>query len=205
MALAAKLERRLLHGDRQPAESGYTLADGGSSDRTGTRQDQEALVAPVQLWPMKIGVVSDTHGLLRPEVIPALVGVEHILHLGDVGDPEILKSLETVAPVTAIRGNVDRSGPCSRLPATEVVLLEGRYIYMLHDVHTLHLDPAAAKFAAVLYGHSHQPGLRRHKGVLYFNPGSCGPRRFELPVTIGTMTIEKDADPIAEIVHLDCA
>lgn len=154
---------------------------------------------------MKIGVVSDTHGLLRPEVIPALTGVEHILHLGDVGDPEILTSLKAVAPVTAIRGNVDRSGPCSRLPATEVVMLEGRYIYMLHDVHTLNLDPAAAKFAAVLYGHSHQPGIRRHKGVLYFNPGSCGPRRFELPVTIGMMTIEKDADPVAEIVHLECA
>ena len=83
-----------------------------------------------------------------------------------------------------------------------MLLLEGRYIYMLHDVHALHLDPAAAKFAAVLYGHSHQPGIRRHKGVLYFNPGSCGPRRFELPVTIGMMTIEKDADPVAEIVHL---
>jgi len=154
---------------------------------------------------MKIGVVSDTHGLLRPEVIPALAGVEHILHLGDVGDPEILKSLEEVAPVTAIRGNVDRSGPSSRLPATEVVLLEGQYIYMLHDVHTLHLDPATAKFAAVLYGHSHKPSIRRHKGVLYFNPGSCGPRRFELPVTIGMMAIVKDADPVAEIVHLDCA
>ncbi len=154
---------------------------------------------------MKIGVVSDTHGLLRPEVIPALAGVERILHLGDVGDPDILKSLEKLAPVTAIRGNVDRSGPCSRLPETEVLLLEGRYIYMLHDVHALHLDPAAAKFAAVLYGHSHQPGIRRHKGVLYFNPGSCGPRRFELPVTFGMMTIEKEADVVAEIVHLSAS
>jgi hypothetical protein len=151
---------------------------------------------------MKIGVVSDTHGLLRPEVIPALAGVEHILHLGDVGDPAILESLAKVAPVTAIRGNVDRSGACSRLPETEVVLFEGRYIYMLHDVHTLHLDPAAAKFSAVLYGHSHQPGIRRHKGVLYFNPGSCGPRRFELPVTIGMLTLEGAADPEAQIVYL---
>jgi hypothetical protein len=151
---------------------------------------------------MKIGVVSDTHGLLRPEVLPALAGVEHILHLGDVGDPAILKTLEKLAPVTAIRGNVDRSGACSRLPETEVVLFEGRYIYMLHDVHTLHLDPAAAKFAAVLYGHSHQPVIRRHKGVIYFNPGSCGPRRFELPVTIGLMTLEADQEPVAQIVHL---
>ncbi|HEY2471818.1 MAG TPA: metallophosphoesterase family protein [Terracidiphilus sp.] len=151
---------------------------------------------------MKIGVVSDTHGQLRPQVIPQLTGVEHILHLGDVGDPEILKSLEGVAPVTAIRGNIDRTGPCSRLPETEVLLLEGHYIYMLHDLHTLHLDPVAAKFSAVLFGHSHQPGIRRHKGVLYFNPGSCGPRRFELPVTIGLMTLESGAEPQAQIVHL---
>lgn len=151
---------------------------------------------------MKVGVVSDTHGLLRPEVIPALAGVERILHLGDVGDPAILKSLEKVAPVTAIRGNVDRSGPCSRLPETDVLLLEGHYIYMLHDVHAPHLDPAASKFGAVLYGHSHQPGIRRHKGVLYFNPGSCGPRRFELPVTIGILTITEDAELSPEIIHL---
>jgi len=151
---------------------------------------------------MKIGVISDTHGLLRPEVMPALAGVERVLHLGDVGDAAILKKLEELAPVTAIRGNVDRSGPCSKLPETEVVLLEGHYIYMLHDVHSIRLDPSAAKFAAVLYGHSHQPGIRRHKGVLYFNPGSCGPRRFDLPVTIGLMTIAKGSDPAAEIVHL---
>jgi hypothetical protein len=151
---------------------------------------------------MKIGVVSDTHGLLRPEVIPALNGVERILHLGDVGDPAILKFLEKVAPVTAIRGNVDRSGPCSRLPETEVLLLEGHYIYMLHDLHALHLDPVAARFSVVLFGHSHQPGIRKHKGVLYFNPGSCGPRRFELPITIGLMTLESNADPHAQIVHL---
>lgn len=152
---------------------------------------------------MKIGVISDTHGLLRPEVLPSLDGVERILHLGDVGDPAILKTLEKLAPVTAIRGNVDRSGACAKLPETEVLLLEGHYIYMLHDVHALHLDPAAAKFKVVLYGHSHQPGIRRHKGVLYFNPGSCGPRRFELPVTIGLMTLEKGSDPVAQIVHLN--
>jgi hypothetical protein len=152
---------------------------------------------------MKVGVVSDTHGLLRPEVPPALAGVERILHLGDVGDPAILKSLEKLAPVTAIRGNVDRDGPCSRLPETEVLLFEGHYIYMLHDVQTLHLDPAAAKFAAVLYGHSHKPHIAHRKGVLYFNPGSCGPRRFELPVTIGMLTLKKDYHPTAEIVPLD--
>lgn len=154
---------------------------------------------------MKLGIVSDTHGLLRPEVIPEFNGVEHILHLGDVGDLDVLKSLERVAPVTAIRGNIDRSGPCSRLPETEVLLLEGHYLYMLHDLHTLHLDPVAAKFSAVLFGHSHQPGIRRHKGVLYFNPGSCGPRRFELPITVGLMTLESNSEPQAQIVHLPIA
>lgn len=154
---------------------------------------------------MKVGVVSDTHGLLRPEVISALNGVEHILHIGDVGDAAILKALKKVAPVTAIRGNVDRTGPCSKLPETEVVLLEGQYLYMLHDVHTLHLDPAAARFAAVLHGHSHQPSIRRHKGVLYLNPGSCGPRRFSLPTTIGLLDLAKDSEPQAHIVHLEIA
>ncbi len=151
---------------------------------------------------MKLGVISDTHGLLRPEVAPALAGVERILHLGDVGNSAILKTLEKIAPVTAVRGNVDRTGACSRLPETDVLLLEGQYIYMLHDVSTIHLDPGAAKFVAVLYGHSHVPSIKRHKGVLYFNPGSCGPRRFELPVTIGFLTIENDTAPEAQIFDL---
>lgn len=139
---------------------------------------------------MKIGVISDTHGLLRPEVAPALDGVGRILHLGDVGDAAILKTLKKIAPVTAIRGNVDREGPCSRLPETEVLLLEDRYIYMLHDLNALHLDPAAAKFAAVLSGHTHKARIEWRKGVLHFNPGSCGPRRFDLPVTIGIVEID---------------
>jgi putative phosphoesterase len=151
---------------------------------------------------MKIGVVSDTHGLLRPEVAPALAGVEQILHLGDVGDPSILKALGKIAPVHAVRGNVDRNGVCGRLPETDVLLLEGQYIYMLHDIGTLHLNPAAAKFAAVLYGHSHNPSIERRRGVLYFNPGSCGPRRFELPVTLGLLTLEAGSAPEAEVIHL---
>src|SRR6201999_3876074 len=106
---------------------------------------------------MRIGVISDTHGLLRPEVAPALAGVDHILHLGDVGKISILRELETIAPVTAIRGNIDREGPCGELPETEVVLFEDRFLYLLHDLKTLHLDPAAAKFAAVLFGHTHAP------------------------------------------------
>ena len=153
---------------------------------------------------MKLGIVSDTHGLLRPEVLPALKGVDRILHLGDVGKPSILQALETIAPVTAVRGNVDREGPCGKLPETEVALVEGLYIYMLHDLKTLHLDPAAAKFAAVLHGHTHVPNYITKKGVLYFNPGSCGPRRFELPVTVGLLEVtSKDLRP--QIIYLDLA
>jgi putative phosphoesterase len=151
---------------------------------------------------MKIGVISDTHGLLRPEVIPALSGVDRILHLGDVGKVSILEELRKIAPVTAVRGNIDHTAPCSELPETEVVLIAGRYVYMLHDLSTLHLDPAAAKFAAVLYGHSHVPNFTHKKGVLYFNPGSCGPRRFELPVTIGLLTVGEDDELAAEIIPL---
>ena len=151
---------------------------------------------------MKIGVISDTHGLLRAEVPPLLAGVESILHLGDVGDAKILKSLKEIAPVTAVRGNIDREGPCARLPETEVLLIEGGYIYLLHDIGTLHLDPAAAKFAAVLYGHSHKAEIRRHKGVLYFNPGSCGPRRFNLKVTMGYLHIGPDGSIEPEILNI---
>ena len=152
---------------------------------------------------MKIGIISDTHGLLRPEVAPVLAGVERILHLGDVGRPTILDELEKIAPVTAIRGNIDREGACGKLPETDVVLIEGRYIYMLHDLKMLHLDPAAGKFAAVLYGHTHAPNYHTKKGVLYFNPGSCGPRRFELPVTVGLLTVNAEGELKPEIVTLN--
>lgn len=159
---------------------------------------------------MRLGILSDTHGLLRPEVLPALRGVDRILHLGDVGKPSILADLATIAPVTAIRGNVDTQGPCAKLPETEVVLIENPpgpalYIYMLHDLKTLHLDPAAAKFGAVLHGHTHIPNFVTKKGVLYFNPGSCGPRRFELPVTIGILTIESNGSLMPKIVDLRIA
>ena len=150
---------------------------------------------------MRIGV-SDTHGLLRPEVAPALAGVERILHLGDVGKISILHELEKIAPVTAIRGNIDSEGPCSELPETDVVLAGGRYVYMLHDLNTLHLDPVAGRFAAVLFGHTHMPNFYKRKGVLYFNPGSCGPRRFDLPITVGLLTIGDDGEFEAKIVPL---
>ena len=140
-----------------------------------------------------IGVISDTHGLLRPEAIEALRGVDHILHAGDVGDPLILNSLRELAPVTAISGNIDAQGPCSYLPATELVTLHGRSFYMLHDRYALDLDPVAAGFAAVISGHSHRPLIEWRRGVLYLNPGSAGPRRFSLPISLGLVTISANA------------
>jgi uncharacterized protein len=138
---------------------------------------------------VQLGVISDTHGLLRPEAIAALADAEHILHAGDIGDPGILDRLRTIAPVTAIRGNVDVGGACAQLPETELVEMGGQAIYMLHDRETLDLDPAAAGIAVVVSGHTHRPAIQRHKGVLYFNPGSAGPRRFSLPVTVGWLIV----------------
>jgi putative phosphoesterase len=151
---------------------------------------------------INIGVVSDTHSLLRPEVLPLLTGSDHILHLGDVGDPEILGILATIAPVTAIRGNIDTHGPCAKLPETEVASLAGQHFYMLHDLNQLDLDPTAAGFAAVLSGHSHKPSIEWKKGVLYLNPGSCGPRRFNLPVTCAQIKVREDGRLEAEILQI---
>jgi uncharacterized protein len=139
---------------------------------------------------MLIGVISDTHGLLRPEAVAALRGVEHILHAGDVGDIEILDALREVAPVTAIRGNVDVAGACAELPATDVVELGGQLFYLVHSVHDLDINPKAAGVAMVVSGHSHKAKVEVRNGVVYFNPGSAGPRRFSLPVTVGFVTVE---------------
>jgi uncharacterized protein len=151
---------------------------------------------------MRIGVISDTHGLMRPEALRALQGAEHILHAGDVGDPAILDALRAIAPATAIRGNIDEDGPCGHLPPTELVELSGRSIYMLHDVKKLDLNPEAAGIAAVISGHSHKPLVEWRRGVLFLNPGSAGPRRFELPVTLAWLKIDANAVS-AQIVHLD--
>jgi len=150
---------------------------------------------------MIIGVISDTHGLLRQEAFAALRGVNHILHAGDVGDPEILDALARIAPVTAVRGNVDTQPWAQALPETEVVEFAGITIYILHDLGRLDLKPEAAGFAAVVYGHSHQPKIEEKNGVLYFNPGSAGPRRFRLPVSVGKLVIERGSVR-AEIVRL---
>ncbi|HEX4038624.1 MAG TPA: metallophosphoesterase family protein [Acidobacteriaceae bacterium] len=150
---------------------------------------------------MRIGVLSDTHGLLRPEALTALAGVVHILHAGDVGDATIPDRLRHIAPVTAIRGNIDSHGPCAQLPATEMVNVGGTNFYLLHDLHQLDLDPGAAGIDVVVSGHSHQPGIERRRGVLYLNPGSAGPRRFALPISVAVVTLG-DSPPVAEIVQL---
>jgi uncharacterized protein len=137
-----------------------------------------------------IGVISDTHGLLRPEAIEALRGSEHIIHAGDVGSPEILEKLSRLAPVIAVRGNIDKAAWSRRLPETQVLESGGVSIFVLHDLAQLDLKPKAAGFSVVVSGHSHVPKHQTRDGVLYFNPGSAGPRRFKLPVSLGRLVLE---------------
>lgn len=136
-----------------------------------------------------IGVVSDTHGLLRATVVDKLCGVERIIHAGDVGNPDILDELENIAPVVAVRGNVDRGAWAQTLPKTEVVTVGSRSLYVLHDLIQLDLDPVAAGFSVVISGHTHKPLAEERRGVLYLNPGSIGPRRFILPVMFAKLHI----------------
>ncbi|HKA13938.1 MAG TPA: metallophosphoesterase family protein [Myxococcota bacterium] len=137
----------------------------------------------------RIGVISDTHGLLRPEAVRALRGSNLILHAGDVGKPEVLESLRGIAPVVAIRGNNDKGHWADALPETEVVEVDAVRLYLIHDAAELDFDPAVAEFAAVISGHSHRPSGSIRKGVLYLNPGSAGPRRFTLPVSLARLTV----------------
>jgi putative phosphoesterase len=148
-----------------------------------------------------IGVISDTHGLLRPEALAALLGSAYIIHAGDIGDPDILKKLVEIAPVTAIRGNVDRDAWANKIPLTNVLEVGGVSIYVLHSLQDLDLKPEAAGFDAVISGHTHMPKQETKNGVLYFNPGSAGTRRFRLPVTIGRLKI-KNGKVSGEIVEL---
>ncbi|MGH8058365.1 MAG: metallophosphoesterase family protein [Candidatus Entotheonellia bacterium] len=148
-----------------------------------------------------IGVISDTHGLLRPEAVQALQGVDLLIHAGDIGRPEVLEGLRSIAPVIAIRGNND-TGPWARsLAATEVVEAGQAVIYVLHNVKELDLDPAAAGFSAVISGHSHQPSVAKRGDVLFVNPGSAGPRRFKLPVSVARLQVQ-GASLTAEVVPL---
>jgi putative phosphoesterase len=148
-----------------------------------------------------IGVISDTHGLLRPEAIEALRGSDHIIHAGDVGAPEILDKLASIARVTAVRGNVDKGAWSRKLPESDVLEIGGISIYVLHDLAQLDLKPKAAGFAVVVSGHSHIPKQETRDGVLYFNPGSAGPRRFKLPLSVGKLVVE-DGVVRGELVKL---
>ena len=150
---------------------------------------------------MLIGVISDTHGLLRPEALAALQGAQHIIHGGDIGAPEVLAALAEIAPLTAVRGNNDKGAWAARIPGTAVFEAEGVSIYVLHDVAELDLDPAAAGFGVVIAGHSHKPSQDQRNGVLFFNPGSAGPRRFRLPICVGRLHVE-NGTARAELVTL---
>lgn len=136
---------------------------------------------------MRIGIISDTHGLVRPEVPALLAGSDHILHAGDIGCAEVLETLGRIAPVTAIRGNIDTADWAAAYPETDAFALDGRFFYLLHDLKQIDIDPSAAQFDVVVCGHSHQPMARRSDGVLYLNPGSAGPRRFKLPISLATL------------------
>jgi uncharacterized protein len=150
---------------------------------------------------MRIGVISDTHGLLRPEAEAGLAGADHIIHAGDIGAPEIVPRLAQIAPTTAIRGNVDRAAWAEAFPGTATVELGGRRIFVLHDRAELAFDPAASGYSVVISGHSHRPMVETIGGVLYLNPGSAGRRRFSLPVTIAVLDV-RDGTVEARIQRL---
>ena len=137
----------------------------------------------------RIGVISDTHGLIRPQAVQALQGMDLLIHAGDIGKPEVLEALRAVAPVVAVRGNNDTEPWAKELPETEVVEVGHVCIYVLHDVKTLDLDPAAAGFRVVISGHSHRPSIEERGGVLFLNPGSAGPRRFKLPIAVARLQV----------------
>ena len=148
-----------------------------------------------------VGVISDTHGLLRPEALDKLRGADAIVHAGDIGDSAILTQLRQLAPVTAVRGNIDTSPWSRTLPETEVLEIGGVSLYLLHNVQELDLDPSAAGFAAVIFGHSHKPLIDWRKGVLFFNPGSAGPKRFSLPISLGRLRV-RSGKVKAELIEL---
>jgi putative phosphoesterase len=136
----------------------------------------------------RIGIISDTHGLLRPEAERGLTGVDHIIHAGDIGRPEIVDALRRIAPVTAIRGNVDSGEWARQYPDTKIVRLAGKSIYVLHDLKTLQADLGVG-IDVIVSGHSHVPKIDTVGGILYLNPGSAGPRRFKLPITLATLEV----------------
>ena len=151
---------------------------------------------------LRLGVISDTHGLLRPQAVTALRGCDLIIHAGDVGNAEVINGLSDIAPTFAIRGNVDKGTWAARLPPTNIVEVGALMFYVLHNIAELDLDPLTAGFTAVVFGHSHQPSIETRDGVLYLNPGAAGPRRFRLPVTLARVTVV-GGQMRPEIVELD--
>ena len=150
---------------------------------------------------MIVGVISDTHGLFRPEVIPAFKKVDLILHAGDIGKDEVLQKLKSIAPVVAIRGNNDKDRWARAVPETEVAEILGVRVYILHNLKEIDFEPDARRFQVIVSGHSHKPSIDRRNGVLFMNPGSAGPRRFKLPITVGRLTIRGSAAN-GEIINL---
>ncbi|WP_417779104.1 metallophosphoesterase family protein [Stutzerimonas xanthomarina] len=150
---------------------------------------------------MRIGIISDTHGLLRPEALAALQGCEHIIHAGDIGKPEVLEGLRSLAPLDVIRGNVDSGDWATAIPQTLDLQLGGLRIHVTHDVKTMDINPVAEGVAVVIAGHSHQPKIEQVNGVLYLNPGSAGRRRFTLPISLALLDIE-DGQSRAQLVTL---
>ena len=142
---------------------------------------------------MRIGIISDTHGLLRPEAIKHLAGTDHIIHAGDIGAPEVIEGLRRIAPTTAIRGNIDVGEWARDLPDTELVELGGRAVYVLHNLKEIRLDPTASGIDVIISGHSHRPKIETKNGVLYLNPGSAGPRRFKLPISLAMLGLSDRA------------
>lgn len=138
----------------------------------------------------QIGIISDTHGLLRPEAIELLSGSDHIIHAGDVGGLSILSQLSAIAPVTAVKGNCDRGALVQTLPETQIIEVDGKFIYVIHDIHNMPIDPGAAGIDAVVSGHSHAPRIKHKNGILYVNPGGAGIRRFSLPLGVALLYIE---------------
>lgn len=139
---------------------------------------------------MIIGVISDTHGRLKEKALEVLKGSDIIVHAGDIGRPEILDALKEIAPVYAVRGNIDRDGWARSLPLTQAIEVENKFIYVIHDINMMDLDSRAAGIDVVIYGHSHNPKKEEKNGILYFNPGSAGPKRFNLPICIGRIEIK---------------
>ena len=151
---------------------------------------------------VRVGLISDTHGLLRPEALDGLRGSDFIVHAGDIGDPAVVAELARLAPVTAVRGNIDKGAWADVFPETAVLEVGGGVVlYVLHNIDELNIDPAVAGFRVVVFGHSHQPSMRWRDGVLFVNPGSAGRRRFSLPVSIGSLVVE-DGVVSGELIDL---